>query len=69
MDIEYWGGRGKKINKKSFCRIFKLWSFKTENQNSNIINQILEGLSDNFEESLFLNLINLCYYIADNYEE
>ena len=70
LNIDSWGGRGKKkiIKIPSFGHL-RYDRFKQNLKNNNFVSEMLEALSNNVKGNISSSLINLCHYIAEFYEE
>ena len=70
MHLENWGGCGKKIIQIPSVSHLKYDRFKQNIVHDNFIGQTLKGRFSNSNDSdYFLNIINLCSYLTENYEE
>ena len=70
LNIDSWGGRGKnKIIKMPSSSHLQYDRFKQNLKKNNVVNLMLKILSNNVNGNISSSLINLCYYIAEFYEE
>ena len=70
MDFVCWGGRGnKKLIKIQFSDRLRYDRFKQNLKSYNFMYSMIEALYDNVEEKVSSCLINLCYHIAECYED
>ena len=70
MNVESWSGRGNKVLVTiPPVRHLKYDRFKQNCKSSNFVNQSLDVLSNNTEKKLSPSVINVCHYLADNFED
>ena len=70
LNIDSWGGRGKKeiINIPSSGHV-RYDRLKQNLKNNNFVSEMLEALYNNVYGNISSSLINLCHYISKFYEE
>ena len=70
MNLEKWGGRGKVLIQIPSVGHLKQDRFKQNIKQNNLIEQTLKALSCNIDDNCHpSSTINLCHYLAENYED